>query len=95
MITEKEIGRVIHFFSQLNVAGIQVTQDSLEIGDTLHFCGHTTNFEEAVSSIQKKNKDIKVAKKNDIIGIPVHEKARKNDKVFKIVHAIVPAKESV
>ena len=82
---EIEIGIVDHFFSHLSVVGIQVTEGTIKIGDTLHFIGHTTNFEEKVTAMQKEHLSVKEARSGDAIGMPVQQKARKHDKVFKVV----------
>jgi putative protease len=55
------------------------------VGDTLHFIGHTTNFESTVHSMQIEHKSVSDAKKGDSVGVKVSEKVRDGDKVYKIV----------
>jgi putative protease len=55
------------------------------VGDTLHFLGHTTDFESRVHSMQIEHKSVTEAKKGDSVGIRVSEKVREKDKVYKIV----------
>ncbi|MBW1728066.1 MAG: hypothetical protein JRF31_06020 [Deltaproteobacteria bacterium] len=62
-----------------------MTDGTVSLGDTLHFLGHTTNFESKVDSMQIQHKSVKEAKKGDSVGVEISEKARAGDKVFKIV----------
>ena len=78
---EKEIGRVSGYFSHVGVAAIKLT-DKVKIGDKVHIKGHTTDFEEKISSMQIENKPVKEAKKGDHIGIKVSDKVRPNDQVL-------------
>ena len=79
---EKEIGYVSNFFSQISVAAVEITNGKVSVGDTLHFKGHTTDFTSKIASIQIS---VNEAKKGDSIGIKVSGKARKMDKVFKVI----------
>lgn len=83
-MTEEEIGFVEHWFGHVNVAGIKVTKGGVKPGDTLHFKGHTTDFEEKVVAIQVEHKQVPEAKKGDDIGIKVSQRVREHDKVFKV-----------
>lgn len=84
-MAEEEIGFVEHWFGHINVAGIKVTSGSIKVGDTLHFKGHTTDFQEKVATIQIEHQSVPEAKKGDDIGIRVSQKVREHDKVFKVV----------
>ena len=81
---EEEIGFVEHWFGHISVAGIKVTKGSIKVGDTLHFKGHTTDFEEKVTAIQIEHKSVAEAKKGKEIGLKVAQRVRENDKVFKV-----------
>ena len=82
-MAEKEVGKVSTYFSHVGVAAIKLS-GKLKVGDTVHFAGHTTDFEQEVKSMQIENKEITQAKKGDHIGIKVKEKVRPHDKVFLI-----------
>ncbi|MCX8158835.1 MAG: translation elongation factor-like protein [Candidatus Pacearchaeota archaeon] len=82
-MTEKEIGRVSTYFSQVGVAAIKLS-GKLKLGDRIHIKGHTTDFEQLVDSMQINKKDIKEAKKGDEVGIKVNDKTRPNDVVFLV-----------
>ena len=82
---EKEIGIVSNYFSNISVAAVEITDGTVSVGDTLHFLGHTTDFESRVSSMQIEHKSVTEVKKGDSVGIKVAEKVREKDKVYKIV----------
>jgi translation elongation factor EF-1alpha len=84
-MTEEQVGMVVKFFSKPSVAAIEVTGGSIKKGDTLHYKGHTTDFTEAVASMELDNNPIDEAKAGDLIGIKVKERVRESDKVYKIV----------
>jgi translation elongation factor EF-1alpha len=80
---EVEIGEIMHFFPHVNAAVIKL-KAALAQGDTVHIKGHTTDFEEPVTSMQVDNQSISSAKKGDEVGLLVKEKVRKGDIVYKI-----------
>ena len=46
----KEIGKIIHYYSHINVAVVKLS-DNLKVGDKIRVKGHTTDFEQAIESI--------------------------------------------
>ena len=81
---EIKVGQVTHYFSKAEAAAIKMTDGELHTGDTIHIKGHTTDFEQEVSSIQIENQPMEVVKAGDDIGIKVKEPVRKNDLVYKV-----------
>ncbi len=73
---EEKVGEVMKFFSKPGVAAIKVTSGELAIGDKIKFKGHTTDFEDTISSMQIENKSVEKAAAGDLIGITVKEKVR-------------------
>jgi len=80
---EKEVGKVSTYFSHVSVAAIKLSS-GLKVGDKIRVKGHTTDFEQKVSSIQIEKDSVKEAKKGDHIGIKVSEKVRPNDSVLLV-----------
>ncbi|HIE14773.1 TPA: translation elongation factor-like protein [Candidatus Bathyarchaeota archaeon] len=80
---EVEVGTVTHYYGHINVAIVQLT-DNLKVGDNVHIKGHTSDFNQEVSSMQIEHKDISEAKAGDIIGMKVLQKAHPHDKVYKV-----------
>lgn len=82
---EEKIAKVVNFFAKPSVAAIVMTDGSLGIGDRIKFKGHTTDFEDTVSSMQKDNQPVEKALPGDMIGIKVKERVREDDLVYKII----------
>jgi len=81
----KKIGIVSNYFAKISVAAVEITDGTVSVGDTLHFYGHTTDFESTVVSIQMEHKPVTDAKKGESVGIKVPERVRERDRVYKIV----------
>ncbi|MCH7612992.1 MAG: translation elongation factor-like protein [Candidatus Marinimicrobia bacterium] len=82
---EQEIGYVSKYFGQISIAAIEMTAGKLSIGDTIHIKGYTTDLTVEVDSMQIEHEVVESAKKGDSIGVKVTDKARRKDKVFKLV----------
>lgn len=83
MAKEKEIGKVTHYFTKIGVGGIDLT-DNLNVGDTIHVKGHTSDFSQSVDSMQIDNKSVEKAGKGDSIGLKVAEHVREGDTVYQV-----------
>lgn len=82
-MAEKLIGKVNHWFGRIGVAGIALT-DALAVGDRIHVLGHTTDFEQEVTSMQIMHQDVNEAGNGDEVGIKVQFRARSGDLVYKV-----------
>jgi len=80
---EKLIGKITHYFDKISVAIIELS-GVLKVGDRVHIKGHSTDFEQDISSIQIEHEDMKKAKKGDAIGVKIDEKVREGDEVYLI-----------
>lgn len=78
-----EVGRVTHFYPKISVAIVEL-KAPLKVGDKILIKGATTNFKQTVESMQIEHKNIEKAEAGQIIGLKVNERARENDKVYKI-----------
>ena len=78
---EKLIGKITHYFDKISVAIIELS-GVLKVGDRVHIKGHSTDFEQDISSIQIEHEDMKKAKKGDAIGVKIDEKVREGDEVL-------------
>jgi hypothetical protein len=82
-MAEKLIGKVNHWFDRIGVAGIELT-DQLTVGDRIHILGHTTDFDQEVTSMQIMHQDVAAAGPGDAIGVRAQFKARPGDRVYKM-----------
>ena len=76
------IGEVIHYYTKLGVAVIELS-GQLKKGDKISTEGATTNIQQAVASMQIENKKVDAAKKGQSIGMKVKDRVREGDKVYK------------
>jgi hypothetical protein len=83
-MAEVEIGKVVHYFSKAGVAAIQVTQDVLRVGDTIHIRGHTSDFTQTIDSMQVDNQPVPEAATGQVIGLRVKDHAREHDAVYRV-----------
>ena len=83
-MVEKKIGVVEHFFSNVSVAAIKITEGELKIGDTIHFVGAHTDFKQKIGSMQIDRNPVQTVKKGDAVGIKVQDKVREHDIVYKM-----------
>ena len=81
---KEKIGYISNYFSKISVAAVEITDGTVSVGDTLHYLGHTTDFESTVRSMQIEHNSIAEAKKGDSVGIKVPERVREGDKVYKV-----------
>ncbi len=77
-----EVGRITHFFSKISVAVIELTAP-LSVGDTIVVKGPTTDFEQAVESMQIEHEDVQRAEVGQSIGLKVAQRVREKDIVYK------------
>jgi hypothetical protein len=85
MINEKKVGKVFAYFPKIGVAAILVTDDHVEIGDTLHFKGALTDFEQEIESMQIDKKEVDYVPAGKSVGIQVNDKAKPGDEVYKVL----------
>jgi putative protease len=83
-MVEEKIGIVEHFFTNINVAAIKITNGELKIGDTIHFVGAHTDFTHFIDRMEINRNPVEIAKTGDAIGIKVNDKVREHDIVYKI-----------
>jgi putative protease len=84
-MAEEKIGIVTHYFGKIEVAAIRITDGELNVGDTIHIIGHTTDFAQKVGSMQIEHASIDSARPGDEVGLKVAEYTREHDTVYKVV----------
>jgi putative protease len=83
-MVEEKIGIVEHFFTNLNVAAIKITDGELQIGDTIHFVGAHTDVIQQIDRMEINRAPVQIAKTGDAIGIKIKDKVHEHDIVYKI-----------
>ena len=79
----KPIGVVTHYYGHLGVAIVKFNKPVI-VGMSLEFRGATTNFTQALESMQFDHKPVTSAAKGKEIGVKVGEKVRDGDEVFGV-----------
>ena len=79
----KLIGKITHYFGNIGVAVIDLT-DTLKVEDEIRIVGGDTDFTQTVESMEVEHKKVKEAKKGESIGVKVEQKVREDYKVYKI-----------
>lgn len=79
----KLVGRVTHYFGNIGVAVIELS-DSLKAGDTIRIAGGATDFTQAIESMEVDHKKVAEAKSGDSIGLKVNQKVREGYKAYKV-----------
>jgi hypothetical protein len=85
METEKQVGFVTHFYSQLNVAVVQVVVDCLNVGDLIHIKGATTDFTQKIESMQIDHKSVARAERRQEVGLQVKQPVHDHDMVYRVI----------
>jgi len=81
---EEEIGKITHYFAKINVGVIELTKGTLQIGDTIHIKGHTTDFYQKVQSMQVEHSSVDTVKSGESVGMKVESPVREHDLIFKV-----------
>ena len=77
-----KVGHVTHFFSKISVVVVELTAP-LAVGDHILIKGPSTDFEQAVESMQIEHENIQRAEAGQSIGLKVIQPAREKDVVYK------------
>ena len=83
-MAEVIIGKVTDYFAKIGIAALVIENGELHLGDTVHFIGFTTDFEQKIASMQIEHQPVDSAKTGDGIGIKVKDRVRHGDKVYKV-----------
>ncbi len=84
-MAEQLIGKVTHYFGKAKVAAFEITDGQLNVGDTIHIVGHSSDFTQKIDSMQIEHAAVQSAKVGDNVGVQVVEHAREHDQVYRVV----------
>lgn len=77
------IGEVTHFYNRISVAVLALT-DTIRLGETVRFLGHTTDFRQQVISLQIEHQSVDEARPGQDVAMEVEQRVRRGDMVFKL-----------
>lgn len=84
MATEQKVGTVTDYYAKIGVAAIQLTDAPLQVGDQVRFRGHTTDFSQAIDSLQLDHRAVPRAERGSEVAVKVRERVRKHDVVLRV-----------
>ncbi|MBL7022220.1 U32 family peptidase [Patescibacteria group bacterium] len=74
------------YYDKLKIGEFKVEADTLKVKDKVYIMGPTTGvIETEVKEIRLDDKSIKKAKPGDIVSIPIPDRIRKSDKLYKLI----------
>lgn len=79
----QEIGKVTHYYGKIGVAIIELS-DALKVGDRIKIQGKHTDFETSVDSMEVEHAAVTAAKRGNVVGLKVSEKAGEGSVVYKL-----------
>ena len=77
-----EVGHITHFFSKISVAIVELIAP-LAVGDRILVKGPSTDFEQAVDSMQIEHQNIQRAAPGQSIGLKTAQHVKEKDVVYK------------
>ena len=86
--TERKIylGKALNYYPKAKIAHFQLETEGTKVGENILITGPTTGMiKTKIKELMANEKKAKSAKQGQEITIPVKEKVRKNDKLFKVV----------
>jgi len=84
--TKEYIGKGTNYFGKIKVAEFQIQSGSLKVGDEILITGPTTGvIQTHVKEIRVDLKNTDEAHKGQTISVPITEKVRRADKLYKVV----------
>lgn len=86
MASERRVGTVTHYFDEPGVGALDL-QETIEVGDTLRFEGHTTGFSQEITSMEIDHEPVQSAGPGDEVALQVEERVREGDAVYRVERA--------
>jgi putative protease len=77
----RAIGKVIHYWTRLGVAGVELI-GPLQMDNWVHFRGATTDFQQRVTSLQLNHRFINEGHPGQKVAILVADRVRPGDVVY-------------
>ncbi len=79
------IGFVDHFYTDSEVAVVNLKEGGMEVGNRIIIEGETTYLEQEVESLEIENESVQKATKGEKVGLKTKKKVRENDEVYRLI----------
>ena len=83
MASGERVGTVSHYFDEPQVGAIDL-EETIEVGDVLRFSGHTTDFQQPITSMEVDHQSVELAGPGDEVAVKVEERVREGDEVYRV-----------
>jgi putative protease len=77
-----QVGTVTHYFGKVGVAVLALS-GGLQVGDRIRILGHTTDFEQVITSMEIDHKKVDSVKPGDDMALKVRDRVRCGDVIYK------------
>jgi putative protease len=85
--TKVYVGKGTNYFKNLKVAEFLLQAENLKVGDEILITGPTTGvIQTTVKEIRLHLEPVEMAQKGNLVSIPIDEKVRPSDKLYKMVN---------
>jgi len=81
MMSEAKIGEVTHYFSNISVAVLDLSQ-TLSLDNSISIVGETTDLQQDVTSMQVDHEEVTEGQPGQKVAIKVDSKVRPGDAVY-------------
>ena len=78
-----KVGKVTHYYDKIGVAIVELS-GGLAVDDKIRIVRDEDEFKQEVESMQIEHKQIKTAKKGDVIGLKVDQPVKEGAEVYKV-----------
>jgi hypothetical protein len=78
------VGIIGYYFNKIGVAVIEM-KESLQVGDSIHIIGNTTDFTQKLNTMQIENSPVYHVNRGDEVAIKVKHPVQDGDDVYKII----------
>ncbi|MHB8807372.1 MAG: translation elongation factor-like protein [Anaerolineaceae bacterium] len=76
-------GEVLHFYDHISVAVINLCA-VLKVGDSVHFLGHGSDFQQDITSMQIENEPVQQAGKGDLVAVKTIKPVKRDTTIYVI-----------
>lgn len=85
-MADSKVGRIDHYYDNISVAVLEITDNSIAVGDTIKITDKTgeEKFTQTVASIQMEHENVDEANKGDAVGLKVDQPVDEGDLVYRV-----------
>ena len=76
-----KVGEVVHFYDLLSIAVVNL-DSTLKVGDSVHFLGHGSDFQQEIASMQIENEPIQQGIKGELIAVKTIKPVKRGTAVY-------------